>query len=355
MSSWLQRWMTCFLLPAELVLLFIPVCTHRICIQGVVFEMVKNTITRYFFGAGLVVAMVGLAHGMASRPAPTPVPMKFVRAASEPEAAAIAIEWVVPRIDTVGPLDRLELLILDPDAKPLFGAMQVLGDNCDPVPPGAFGVILDPAKDDRSIRNVASAGQNGQWDQATTNGTLLKQSVSGVVGGNLGIAFWIVPKQWKPGRHLILARAVRKKSKPEQWRNLATLDLADDGKTVISNWGIVRPVFHVVGADAPMSMEDLGSVTLIRYERREQSKGTTVQRWKGDTASRDQYVEIDRRELNSADLPEGILSLQSGVYQFKHNSVSGRPPSGYYGESPVFEIKPEQKAVEIHVQLYPAI
>jgi len=317
--------------------------------------MVKNTITRCFFGAGLFVSLVCVVHGMASRPIPPPVPMRFVRAASELAANAIVIEWVVPNVKSVGPLDRMELLILNPDAKLVFGAMQVLGNDCDPVPPGAFGVILDPASEDRSIRNVASAGQNGQWDQKAPNGTLLKQSVSGVVGGNLGIAFWIRPKNWTPGRHLILARAVRKKSKPEPWRNLATLDLSDDGKTVISNWGIVKPVFQVAGTDTPMSLEDLGSVTLIRYERREQAKGVQIRRRKDDSASQYQHVELNRREMNSADLPEGILSLQPGFYQFKHNSVSGKPPTGFYGESPVFEVRPESKPVEIEVQLYPAI
>lgn len=317
--------------------------------------MVKYTITRSFLGAGLLFALAGLAHAMSSRPAPPPVPMKFVRAASEPESNAIAIEWVVPNVKSVGLLDRIELLILDPEAKPVFGAMQVLGNDCDPVPPGAFGVVLDPASEDRSIKNVASAGQNGRWDQAAKSGTLFKQSVSEVVGGNLGIALWIRPKNWSPGRHLILARAVRKKSAPEPWRNLATLDLAEDGKTVISSWGIVKPIFQVIGGDAPASLEDLGSVTLVRYERREQPEGVQVQRWVGDTDGRHQYVELNRRELNAADLPEGILALQPGFYQFKHNSVSGQPPSGFHGESPVFEVRPESTPVEIPIRLHPAI
>jgi hypothetical protein len=317
--------------------------------------MAKNMVVRCFMGAGIVVAWVGSAHAMASRPVPSPVPMNFVRAASEPEADAIVIEWVVPNVKAVGPLDRMELLILDPEARPVFGALQVLGNNCDPVPPGAFGVILDPAGDDRSIKNVASAGQNGQWDQEAHGGTLLQQSVSGVVGGNLGISFWIRPKNWSPGRHLILARAVRKRGRPEPWRTLATLDMADDGKTVISSWGIVKPIFHVAGADAPTALEDLGSVTLIRYEKKPQDEGIVVKRWTGDTSGEFKQVELNRRELNAADLPEGILSLQPGFYQFKHNSVSGKPPSGFYGESPVFEVRPENEPVEIHIQLYPAI
>lgn len=317
--------------------------------------MVKNAITRCPFGFGLLVVLVGSAQGMACRPVPPPVPMEFVRAASELAANAIVIEWVVPNVKSVGRLDRMELLILNPDAKPVFGAMQVLGNDCDPVPPGAFGVILDPASEDRSIKNVASAGQNGQWDQKAPNGTLLKQSASGVVDGNLGIALWIRPDSWTPGRHLILARAVRKKSTPEPWRNLATLDLADDGSTVISDWGIVKPVFQVSGADTSMSLDDLGSVTLIRYERREQAKGVQIRRWEGDTASQYQHVELNRREISSADIPEGVLSLQPGFYQLRHNSVSGKPPTGFYGESRVFEIMPTEQPVEVHVLLYPAI
>ena len=317
--------------------------------------MVNNK-TLILSRAACILFLTGLlCSGMAPRPAPPPVPIQFIRAETDPEAGAIAIEWVVPRIEAVGPISRLELLILDPEMNAIFGALQNLSDRCDPVPPGAFGVVLDPASEDRSIKNVASAGINGQWDQDSKGGTLLEKSVSGVVADNLGIAFWIAPKGWGPGRHLILARAVRKKCAPEPWRNLATLDLADDGMTVISSWGIVKPVFQVVGERDSMKLEDLGSFTLVRYERREQPAGVEVRRWEGDAAGQYQYVEMDRRELTSADLPEGLLSLQPGCYQIKHLSASGEPPTGFYGESPVFEIKPDPEPVEIQVLLYPAI
>ena len=302
----------------------------------------------------LWILLAGVGWAMAPRPVP-PVPMQFVRAASDPETGAIIIELVVPRIESVGPLARIELLIIDPCANALFGVLQVLGDRCDPVPPGAFGVVIDPASDDRSIKNVASAGQNGQWDQTAQNGILLKQSVGGITAGNFGVAFWIIPKNWEPGRHLILARAVRKKSKPEPWRNLATLDIADDGKTVISRLGVVKLVCRVVGQTAAMPLEHFGTVTLIRYEQRGQAKGMQVRRWAGDTSGQYRHVEISRRELTAADLPEGIISLQPGFYQFKHNSVSGRPPSGFYGESPFFEVASEEKPVIIKILLFPAI
>ncbi|MFH0879996.1 MAG: hypothetical protein V2A34_09805 [Lentisphaerota bacterium] len=238
--------------------------------------MVINNICRCFPGTSLLLAAGILCCAMAPRPVPPPVPMEFVRAAYEPEAAAIAIEWVVPHVKAVGPLARLELLILDPKAEPVFGAMQVLGNDCDPVPSGAFGVILDPASEDRSIKNVTSAGQNGQWDQASRGGTLLRQSVSGVTGGNLGIAFWIAPKDWKPGRHVIQVRAVRKGSRPEPWRTLAAFDYSNAGvEAVVPNRGLVKPVFRIVGEDAPIPREHLAFVTLIRYERRKPAKGAT--------------------------------------------------------------------------------
>lgn len=317
--------------------------------------MVRNHPSRSLPFVVLLLAAGLLCCAMAPRPPMPPVPMTFVRAETDPETGAIAIEWIVPDAGAVGPLDRLELLILDPQADAVFGALQVLGNRCDPVPPGAFGVVLDPTCDDRSIKNVASAGQNGQWDQEARHGTLLKQSVSGIQGGNLGIAFWIAPKDWSPGRHLILARAVRRKGRPEPWRNLATLDLADDGQTVIAEWGLARPVFRLVDREDPVSLDHIGSVTLIRYEEKPQLEGVEIRRWAGDTASQTRCVEIDRRELSSADLPDGLLSLQPGIYQFKHNSVSGTPPSGYYGESPFFEVAPGNEPVEVQVELFPAI
>ena len=35
----------------------------------------------------------------------------------------------------------------------------------------------------------------------------------------------------------------------------------------------------------------------------------------------------------------GPLSLEPGLYKFKHNSVSGQPPSWFYGANSIFEIK----------------
>lgn len=317
--------------------------------------MVNHKFFPSVLGIGLVLSASRPCEAMAPRPVPPPVPMTFVRAETVPETGTLAIEWIVPKVEAVGPLDRLEMLILNAKGDAVFGALQNLSDRCDPVPPGAFGVVLDPARDDRSIQNIASAGQNGQWDQKTPRGTLLQQSASGITAGNLGIAFWIVPEDWNPGRHLILARAVRKKSLPEPWRTLATLDVADDGMTVIPEWGIVKPVFQVVGKDAPMSLESLGSVTLIRYERRPQAEGVAMKRWTGDVSGDVQHVEVDRRELNAADLPEGSLSLPPGFYRFKHLSASGDPPTGFYGESPVFEVRPESQSVEIQIRLHPAI
>ncbi len=143
--------------------------------------------------------------------------------------------------------------------------------------------------------------------------------------------------------------------RPESWRNLATFDRANDGVTVISSRGIVKPVFQLVGEETPVPLEHLGSVTLIRYERRTAAEGTTVQRWEGDVAGQFQYVEIERRELNVADFTDGTLSLEPGWYRFKHLSVSGQPPTGYYGESGVFGIEPTEEIFEVVVSLFPAI
>jgi hypothetical protein len=305
---------------------------------------------------GLWLFLAGLSHAMAPRPPPPPVPMECVGAAFEPDFATMAIELVVPHVAAVGALDRIEILIIDAKARALFGALQVLGDRCNPVPPGAFGVVLDPASENRSIRNVASAGQNGQWDQEAPSGVLLKESASGVTGGNLGIAFRIAPKGWAPGQYLVATRAVRKKSRPEPWRHLTTFEYAGDGtQDAPPPQGRVKPVFQVVGADVTMPLEHLGSVILVEYDRREQAKGVTSQRWPGDKSGRYQFVELNRRQLKSADLPGGILLLGPGFYQFKHNSVSGRPPTGFYGESHVFEITVEEKPVIIEILLFPAI
>lgn len=318
--------------------------------------MVMHLIHRCCLGVSLSIALVGRVDAMAPRPVPPPVPMEFVRAAYEPEAAAIAIEWIVPRVEAVGPLDRLELLILNAKGAAVFGALQNLSDRCDPIPPGAFGVALDPAIDDRSIQNVASAGQNGQWDQEAPGGTLLKQSVSEVSGGNLGIAFWIAPKNWKPDRYLIAVRAVRKNSRPEPWRHLATCDIPREVAGIsAAGRRQVKPLFRHAGSGGPMPAEHIRHVTLIRYEKLPQDEGVVMKRWAGDTGGDFKYVEIEKRTLGPTEFLEGRLQLEPGLYQFKHNSVSGKPPSGFYGQSDLFEVRPGAGLMEVQVNLNAAL
>lgn len=318
--------------------------------------MVMRRARSFCLGVSLSIALVGRVDAMAPRPVPPPVSMEFVRAAYEPEAAAIAIEWIVPHVENVGPLDRLELMILNDKGAAVFGALQNLSDRCDPVPPGAFGVVLDPAIEDRSIKNVASTGQNGRWDQEAPGGTLLKQSVSGVSGGNLGIAFWIAPKDWKPDRYLIAVRAVRKNSRPEPWRHLATCDIPREvAGTSAARRREVKPLFRDAGNGGPMPAEHIDAVTLIRYEKRPQDKGVVVKRWAGDTSGDFKYVEIDKRTLKPREFLGGCLQLEPGHYQFKHNSVSGQPPSGFYGQSEIFEVRPGPGPMEVQINLNAAL
>lgn len=318
--------------------------------------MVMNLAHRCCLGVGLLIALAGRVHAMAPRPVPPPVPMEFVRAAYEPQAAAIAIEWIVPRVETVGPLDRLELLILNAKGVAVFGALQNLGDRCDPIPPGAFGVVLDPTIEDRSIKNVASAGQNGQWDQEAPGGTLLKQSVSGVSGGNLGIAFWIAPNDWKPDRYLIAVRAVRENGRPGPWRHLATCDVPGEAaRTTAAGRREVRPLFRDAGGGGPVPPEHIHAVTLIRYERLPQDEGVVMKRWAGDTSGDFKYVEIEKRTLKPKDFLGGCLQLEPGLYQFKHNSVSGQPPTGLYGQSEIFEVWSGAGLMEVQINLNAAL
>ncbi len=305
------------------------------------------------------VLLLGLAsstHAMADRKAPTLAGMQFVRADYEPDAAAIVIEWVVPSIDALGPLARIELLILDADAKPVFGVLQNRSDRCDPIPPDTFGVIIDPASDDRAIKNVSSAGFNVQWDQASPHGTLLKQSAAGVIGGNLGISVWIAPRDWNPGRYVIKTRAVTRDHSPAPWQELAKFDYTGTGvEKVTEGQCLVRPIFFNVSIQSVMPFDHVGSVVLIRYERQKQNKGVVVKRWPGDVSSQYKYVEKERQELKLSDLSGGLMSLEPGIYQFKHNSVHGQPPSGFYGESIFFEIKAGEETVNVQILLHPAI
>ncbi len=155
--------------------------------------------------------------------------MEFVRVVYEKEARAIVFELVVPNIGAINDLSHIEFLICNTNNVAEFSVLLNRSDRVAPIPPGAFGVIIHPNSKDRSIKNVSSAGYDGQWDQDSTNGTLLKQSASGVAGGNLGIGIWITPLNWNQDSYFIKTRTTKKDQQPTPWQKLATFDYSGKG------------------------------------------------------------------------------------------------------------------------------
>lgn len=309
---------------------------------------------------GLFLCLAGLGCARSHAPEEQAL-IELTRVVYEQEAGAIVTELVIPDVDDIKQLSRIELLISSVDHagtnEPKFGVMLNHSDRVDPIPPGNFGIIIDPVSDDRSIKNVASAaGVPGRFDQVSPHGTLLKQSVSGVVNGNLGISIWIAPRDWDTGRYAILARATERKHRQTPWQPLAEFNYSGEGvERIAQNTCLVKPIFIDLPYEAVMPFDQVRSVTLIRYEKHPQDEGVTIKRWPGDTASQYKYVEIEKQQLKLSNLQGGEIPLEPGLYQFKHNSVSGQPPSGYYGESNFFEVEPGEESVDIKVLLYPAI
>ena len=117
-------------------------------------QMLSSKISRWFLVISLLLGLAGSGYSM-SRPPTKPVLMEFVRVVYEKDAGAIITEWIVPNIDGIEGLGRIELLISQADNGAKFGVMLNRSDRCDPIPPDTFGVIIDPASDDRSIKNVS--------------------------------------------------------------------------------------------------------------------------------------------------------------------------------------------------------
>ena len=318
-------------------------------------QMLSSKISRWFLVTSLLLGLAGSAYSL-SQPPTEPVLMEFVRVVYEKEFGAIISEWVVPDINMIEGLGRIELLICHANNEATFGVMLNRSDRCNPIPPGNFGVIIDPSSDDRSIKNVSSAGGHGRFDHTSPNGTLLKQSTSSVVNGNLGISIWIIPQGWNPGRYVIKTRAVKRKHSPAPWQELAEFDYTGAGvEKVTQNRCLVKPIFFNVSEQSVMPFDHIGSVVLIHYERQKQDKGVVVKSWAGDARREYKYVVKEKRELKLSDFPERVIPLEPGLYQFKHNSVTERPPSGFYGESNFFEIKPGEENLDVQIQLYMAI
>ena len=127
----------------------------------------------------------------------------------------------------------------------------------------------------------------------------------------------------------------------------------DSGKPYL---GLIKLSFFHAETEELIPVKYIKTATLIRYTRQQQDKGVEIKRWDSDKSGKYKYVERDRQELNLSDFAGGpVLLLESGMYQIKHNSVSGQPPSGYYGKSNYFEIRAGEEPMEVKILLNSAI
>jgi len=318
--------------------------------------MATSKIASSFLITSLLLSLAGFSYSM-SQPPTNPVAMEIVRVDYKQSAKALVIDLVVPEVDTIKGLSRIELLISNNNNLAIFGVILNHGDRLDPIPQGNFGLINDPASDDRSVENVSSAaGIPGRWDQTSPHGTLLKQSFGSVMNGNLGISIWIVPQDWVSGRYSIKTRSVKWEHLPSPWQKLAEFDYNGAGvEKVTHNACLIKPIFVNISSQAVMPFDTVLSATLTQYEKQPQDESVVIKRWEGDTASQYKYVEIEQQKLTLSDYPGGFIMLEPGIYQLKHNSVYGQPPSGFFGKSNLFEIKTKDEIIEVKIPLYPAI
>ena len=156
---------------------------------------------------------------------------------------------------------------------------------------------------------------------------------------------WISCTQWLLFFMLILGNGCKPKvivngpNSGEDTVQLCMLDL-----TFFNRW-----------AEEPMALEHMGSATLVRYKREPQHPGVQIKRWEGDTRGQYKYVEIERTQISLRDFINTPLKVRPGFYQVEYNSVRGQPPSGFYGESPLFDITPGEKVKEVRIDLNAAI
>ncbi len=94
--------------------------------------MANTNAVRCFLITSLI-CLAGYGFSM-TRPPTKPVLMEFIRVGYEKDVEAIVVELVVPDIDAIEDLSRIELLICHADGEAQFGLLQVRGDYCDPVP-----------------------------------------------------------------------------------------------------------------------------------------------------------------------------------------------------------------------------
>ncbi len=96
------------------------------------------------------------------------------------------------------------------------------------------------------------------------------------------------------------------------------------------------------------------SGTIIQMKNTHQNNKGVVKQWAGDKNHYSAFKPYLTTIIKAKNIQDGALSVEAGFYKLRFNSVFGLPPSGFYGDSTVVEVK-KGELVVIPVSLTPAI
>lgn len=104
-----------------------------------------------------------------------------------------------------------------------------------------------------------------------------------------------------------------------------------------------------------IEISNFSTITLIHYRRIPVPVEKQTKRWEGDRSGQFKHIETKRETIDLSTVIDGIIYLKPGFYMLKLNTVSGRPPSGFYGQSDIYEVMSGDEHLTVTVTLAPAI
>lgn len=290
--------------------------------------------------AAILAGLFGLEASFAmGRPRSSDPELLFDSLGRDPDIDALRIPMMVAEPKPFKSLNYVEVSIRDEAETERFRARLNRSSRPNPVPPGAFGFYPVDGAANAKPAEMISAGVNALHEVAGRHATLLQATEATETNGMLDIMWVVRPNNWPTGVYRLFGKAVAGGRRDGSWVHLASFQLGSDGipSVMFARQCNVTPILVDGATGRAISTQVIGTIKIVRLGHK-----------------RDGDEMTGEREVSLSGLAEATLVLEPGFYRLEHDSVDGTPPTGFYGESQVFQAR-EGESMDVNLIIHPAI